>query len=141
MSDECQNYSYVLIGEMAERLAASPNPLRRAMAPKVQLLANAMHDIEWVDDGDFREGADKKSIINFLMYHDDESVKSEIKAEIEAIAAQAIKRIQTLSGLTDKTTSKTEVQIICNCPDKSNFADEVVNVILSRMRDSGLGNK
>jgi hypothetical protein len=133
MSGGSWNYFSYKLDEVIDKLALSPNPLRRAMIAKMRLLSEALSAIEWVDSGDYGKDDDKEAITRFLEYNGNEA----IKAEIEATAKQAIADIEALSGL----TGKTEVQITCNCPDESNFADQVASVILSQMRDSGLGDK
>ncbi len=47
----------------------SKNPLRVLLAPKVRLLAAAMHDIEWVDSLDYGADGDAEAIRAALEVH------------------------------------------------------------------------
>lgn len=66
MSGGSWDYLYHRIQECADRLAESQDPRRLAMAPHVARLAEAMHDIEWVDSCDYGPGQEVASIDAFL---------------------------------------------------------------------------
>ncbi len=48
--------------DAADRLGGSDDPGRRALAPLMESLGNAMHAIEWVDSGDMGGGDDQEPI-------------------------------------------------------------------------------
>lgn len=48
--------------EIAFRLAGADCPLRRAFGEHLALCAKALHDIEWVDSGDYGTGAELNAI-------------------------------------------------------------------------------
>ena len=66
MSGGSWNYQYHEFEELAQKLSTQPDYKRRSMAVKVAQLATAMHDIEWVDSGDYGDGDEVKSIDLFL---------------------------------------------------------------------------
>lgn len=59
MSGGSWNYACWKIQEWANELMTDKNPLRRAFGQHMELIANAMHDIEWVDLCDY--GPDQES--------------------------------------------------------------------------------
>ena len=58
------SYDYVCykVEEMADQLKNDPSELRRAFAEHLFLVAKAMHDIEWVDSGDYGQDGDVNAI-------------------------------------------------------------------------------
>jgi hypothetical protein len=56
------DYVYNKFDETAARLLNSKDPLRRALGLRISYIANAMHDIEWVDSGDYGEGKEIEAI-------------------------------------------------------------------------------
>ena len=63
-------------------------------------------------------------------------------SRVDKAAADSVNLIaKTLLKHEARLNNEIQVQSTCNCPDENNFADEIVNVILSQMRDSGLGDK
>ena len=66
MSGGSWDYQYCQLEELAQKLSTQPDYKRRSMAVKVAQLATAMHDIEWVDSGDYSPGDDVESIDIFL---------------------------------------------------------------------------
>jgi len=66
MSGGSWEYFYSTLNEVAERLVNSNNPLRSAMGEKLKLASQALHDIEWVDSGDYGDGDDIKAIKKFI---------------------------------------------------------------------------
>ena len=59
MSGGSMNYLYSRL-EYAEFTADTPE--RRAFAQHLKLVAKALHDIEWVDSGDFGPGDENEAI-------------------------------------------------------------------------------
>lgn len=62
MSGGSWDYVYQRFEGVSGRLISSKEPLRRALGKKIALIADAMHDIEWVDSCDLGKGDDVKSI-------------------------------------------------------------------------------
>lgn len=86
MSGGSYDYVYNRIQEI--ELRNKDNPRRATFQKLLYLVAEAMHDIEWVDSGDCSPGDENKSIdavFNFLKGDSDTKKKS--------IAFEAIKNI------------------------------------------------
>ena len=62
MSGGSYNYTYSQVQDMAEELQRSRNPMRRTFGNHLLKVAEALHDIEWVDSGDYGDGDDLKAI-------------------------------------------------------------------------------
>lgn len=71
MSGGSMEYLYSKVEEAVERLNqggvyygpySDIDPLRRAFADHLLLVAKALHDIEWVDDADYEPGDERASI-------------------------------------------------------------------------------
>ena len=62
MSGGSMNYLYVHVGEVADRLALSTSPVRRAFGEHLALVAKALHDVEWVDSADYGPGDENAAI-------------------------------------------------------------------------------
>lgn len=62
MSGGSYDYAYSKVDDMADSLLSDKNPLRRAFAKHLKLVAAAMHDIEWVDSADYGTGDDVEAI-------------------------------------------------------------------------------
>ena len=62
MSGGSYDYAYAKVQEVADRLINQKDDLRRAFGEHLQLVAKAMHDVEWVDSGDFGQGGDVNAI-------------------------------------------------------------------------------
>ena len=78
MSGGSYDYVYGLIRDIEIRDIEN-NPDRAAFQKLLKLVANAMHDIEWVDSGDNGEGEELKAIrkcFKFLTPDDDKILKS-----------------------------------------------------------------
>ena len=70
MSGGSYNYAYDKVLEMADSLERySKDPLRLAFAKHLQKVATAMHDIEWVDSGDYGE-RDEEEAIKAVLFTD-----------------------------------------------------------------------
>ena len=61
MSGGSYEYAYRHVEEFAEAIRGK-SVLRDAFADHLELVARAMHDIEWVDDDDYGEGDDDEPI-------------------------------------------------------------------------------
>ncbi len=63
MSGGSHDFRYREIEQEAEDLRKSNITLRKAFASHLDLVAKAMHAIEWVDSGDFSPGEEKEAIL------------------------------------------------------------------------------
>lgn len=72
-------------------------PLRRAFRTHLALVAMALHDIEWVDCGDFGRGQEEAAIraclskgaVLALLVEDAERVKKELSVELALVQERA----------------------------------------------------
>lgn len=62
MSGGSMDYLYSRVEDAARTLCSSPLAYRRALGSRLLKVATALHNIEWVDSGDYGEGDDKKAI-------------------------------------------------------------------------------
>lgn len=62
MSGGSWDYVYSRFQEVADRLCQERCPDRRALGRHLQIVAKAMHDIEWVDSCDYARGSDLPAI-------------------------------------------------------------------------------
>ena len=62
MSGGSWDYVFYKFDDVAEKLLAEQSPARRSLGKQIQLIAKALHDIEWVDSGDYGEGDDEAAI-------------------------------------------------------------------------------
>ena len=63
MSGGSYQYFYQKMENMAEEIQGQEsNPLRKAFADHLRLVAKAFHDIEWVDSCDYGLGAEEPAI-------------------------------------------------------------------------------
>jgi hypothetical protein len=62
MSGGSWGYLYFKMDEAADTLIEDKDPLRKAFGKKMKLIAAAMHDIEWVDSGDYENGEEVEAI-------------------------------------------------------------------------------
>jgi hypothetical protein len=85
MSGGSWEYLYSKIDDAADTLIQGKEPLRRAFGKKMKLYAAAMHDIEWVDSGDYGEGEEVESIEKALGEDADNLMTSELIAEATAL--------------------------------------------------------
>jgi hypothetical protein len=70
MSGGGYDYLYQRVEDMAYMLARDPQMGRRAFAEHLKLVAKAMHDIEWVDSGDYSEGDEMPAIAACISDYD-----------------------------------------------------------------------
>lgn len=92
MSGGSYDYAYNKAEDMADSLCSKTNsPLRRAFGRHLNLVAKAMHDIEWVDSGDYGTGDENDAIAKVLV--DPKRLQLEI---LKQDAEDLIKQLQTL---------------------------------------------
>lgn len=80
------DYLYIRVEDVADELGRSADPLRRAFAKHLLLVANALHDIECVDSDDYAPGREHAAIRAVL---GEGSVLAVLLADAEA----AVKRL------------------------------------------------
>ena len=87
MSGGSYDYAYNQVEEIARNIQSNAGtPLRRAFAKHLERVAQALHDIEWVDSGDYGQGDEIKAI-NAVINPD--MVLNTIKDESKASIAEA----------------------------------------------------
>lgn len=93
MSGGSMNYLYTQV-EYAEFRTDTPE--RRAFAKHLKKVAKALHDIEWVDSGDYGPGDETAAILACLgsgstlrqCIEDAKRARDELSAEIEKVEAK-----------------------------------------------------
>ncbi len=87
MSGGSYDYAYYKVEGIASEIQRNADtPLRRAFAKHLERVAQALHDIEWVDSGDYGQG-DEVEAIKAVIKPD--LVLSTIKEELKASIAEA----------------------------------------------------
>ncbi len=66
MSGGSFQYLYSKIEDAAQTLSADQNPTRKAFGKHLYLIAEAMHDIEWVDSCDYGPGDEMNAIMKCI---------------------------------------------------------------------------
>ncbi|HFD31654.1 MAG TPA: hypothetical protein ENJ28_02910 [Gammaproteobacteria bacterium] len=82
MSGGSWDYFYTKCQDTSERLDSSSCPYRRALGKKMDKIAKAMHDIEWVDSGDYGSYDDIQAIKDSLGADGGMLVFEEVKEDI-----------------------------------------------------------
>jgi len=62
MSGGSWEYEYARLEDLAQRLGDQRAAKRRALGRHISLIAKALHDIEWVDSGDYGPGDEVAAI-------------------------------------------------------------------------------
>lgn len=95
MSGGSYDYVYRHIAAMAEVLKDASTPDRRAFASLLVDVAEALHDIEWVDSGDYSPG-DENAAIERCLNKDIvlEQIIADAKVAAETLV-DAIRRLET----------------------------------------------
>jgi threonine dehydrogenase-like Zn-dependent dehydrogenase len=89
MSGGSWGYSFRYVMEAADRLKNSKCKKRKAFGDHLKLIANALHDIEWVDSCDYGPGDEIEAIMKVI------SKKDVIKVTLDD-AKETIKELQFL---------------------------------------------
>ena len=89
MSGGSYEYLYRSIEEAADRISQNRDPLYRAFAQHLRVVAKALHDIEWVEDCDYGPGDEHPAIKAALGKNWKARALEEIQAEIERLAREA----------------------------------------------------
>ena len=86
------SWSYIgrQLRPVSDRLKGELSPLRRALGKHMELVAEAMHQIEWVDSGDSSSPADTNAIK--AVFEDLAATKELEEILIETI--EALKRLE-----------------------------------------------
>jgi hypothetical protein len=100
MSGGSYNYTCYKVDDFASSLehGSRGNPLRIAFAAHLRLVAKAMHDIEWVDSGDYGTGDDEAALRAVLHPADEINAAIGIAEEAEASLRRAIQRAYETTG-------------------------------------------
>lgn len=92
MSGGSYDYVYMKIQDLADNFLAQRPVLRRTFGRHLRLIAEAMHDIEWVDSCDYGDG-DEIAAINKVLGKDAKA------AQISILKEDAEKLIEELKKL------------------------------------------
>lgn len=101
MSGSSWDYAYQKVEPIAARLLDEADPMRRALGSLLMQITHALHDIEWVDSGDYGRGDDFAAIVASLGGHQaaqDASLR-EVISKAEGFVRQ-IKELRAASPLT-----------------------------------------
>ena len=113
MSGGFYDYAYARVEDFAkdDRLARTPE--RRAFAALLSDVAEAMHDIEWVDSEDYDSGAENAAIERCLSK---EILLEQVIADAHEAAAALTAALQTLTTRHEEddpcTTLATNVNVV-----------------------------
>lgn len=97
MSGGSWEYLYLRLEDAANRLLTDRAPERRALGRHLQLMATALHDIEWVDSCDYGRGDDRKAIDAALGSAARELVLAEVVTDAKAVREQLDRAIDAAS--------------------------------------------
>ena len=89
MSGGSYDYAYSRIGQLADEIKPTSD-LRRAFIKHLHLVAQACHDIEWVDSGDYSEGREDEAIRECL----GKSANALVLSECIEVAKKALSELQ-----------------------------------------------
>lgn len=105
MSGGSWDYVCYKFGDVAERLLAEQNPARRALGKQVDLIAKALHDIEWVDSGDYGRDDDQEAIHAALGANSKELVLAELIGGAEQSINKFLLELQRLTEPIERSGS------------------------------------
>ena len=101
MSGGCLNYVYGKVEETAHRIEARSNKAsHRAFAKHLLKVSEALHDIEWVFNGDYVAGEEEEAINNVITPQDE---MTEIKENAEQIIKEMQNLLKRIEGINEKT--------------------------------------
>lgn len=89
MSGGSHDYAFRHVETFADAMRRSPDPLRRAFATHLVLVAKAMHDIEWVDSADYMPDDEYEAIRAVLGANADAAQMAEIAADFRRLVSEA----------------------------------------------------
>jgi len=85
MSGGSWDYFYCRIEEIADRLCQETSPERKALGKLLKKCSKALHDIEWVDSGDYGTGDDAEAIKSCLKFDTTSAIKEALKEELDRL--------------------------------------------------------
>lgn len=88
MSGGSMDYLYLRVEDVARDLCRSPNLERKAFGARLSLVAKALHDIEWVDSGDYGDDGDREAIRSALGENHASLTREAAVAEVKRILAE-----------------------------------------------------
>ena len=99
MSGGSYDYLYGRVRDMAGEIRDQhTNPLRRAFAEHLRLVADAMHDIEWVDSSDYGPGDEDAAIRKVLSGGAELEAAIKMAEQAREMIDQALTRARTTSA-------------------------------------------
>ena len=90
MSGGHYNYLYRDIDAFADAMLQDADPIRRAFGQHLVMVSQAMHDIEFVDSGDYAPGQEHKAIQKALGDKWREKTLDEIQVAMETLYLKAM---------------------------------------------------
>ena len=85
MSGGSWDYLYSRVEDAADRLKQSKNGKRVAFAVLLADVADALHDIEWVDSCDMSPGDEIPAIDTCLNFEPDDAIRAYVEETIEEL--------------------------------------------------------
>jgi len=101
MSGGSWEYVCYKIEGAADRLIQSDAPARRALGAALKPFSKALHDIEWVDSGDYAPGIEATAIENALGQNAHAMILAEAVKIAERIRGELDVAIQKAKSATD----------------------------------------
>jgi len=100
MSGGSYDYAYGRIDELADQINAT-TPLRKAFKKHLHQVAQACHDIEWVDSGDCGQGDEDEAICACLGTQKHALVLSEVLLEAKRVKTELDAAIESANAPRD----------------------------------------
>lgn len=97
MSGGSWDYVCYKFEDVAERLLTEQSPARRALGNQIALIAKALHDIEWVDSGDYGRGDDDAAIQAALGANSKKLVLAELVSGAEGAINKFLSELEKLN--------------------------------------------
>ena len=94
MSGGSYEYLCFKITDMADRLVGDPDPIRSAFGQHLRLVADAAHDVEWVDSCDMGKGDEHAAILAVLGTNGPTLVLEDAIEKAESVHATLAKAIE-----------------------------------------------
>lgn len=97
MSGGSWDYVFYKFQDVAEKLLNEQSPSRRALGKQVELIAAALHDIEWVDSGDYSANGDEDAIQAALGSNAKQIVLGELVSGVEVSINKFLAELEKLN--------------------------------------------
>lgn len=98
MSGGAWDYFYRGLDDVVDRLETCKDPLRRALGEALRPFIAALHDIEWVDSGDYGRGREHDAIRAALGEGAEERAVADTVVDALNRAEDLVDRLKALRG-------------------------------------------